>query len=336
MDCFQKTEDKQKWQGLLTKALFKTFFHQLDWESFLERQFGWLKFERYVYKNELLLSLARCRIFGKEKLISHPFCEYGGPLPLRNEIDFERFRQDLLDNFKTSLKIKFHPILIFSGFFTLDITKLPAQRESYSIDMFSGKASSEGLWRNLRKSTRQNIIRAQKAGLLIEECRNSEELRDFYKLYLAKTKQHKVPAYPYSFFTFFLASPDAEFVLAKKGKIVVAGSVFLKYAAGIHYFINASDASFQGANHLILWSQIKKYCGDINIGGFDLGGTRVNSPLSIFKGGWNDSGPLPIYELKNYQDDLQGQSVGFARKIWGMLPLGLIEKLSPYMLKYKV
>src|SRR3989338_9048203 len=101
---FIKITDKNEWQVLLDKVLFKTFFHFLEWEEFLEKSFKCLKFERYVYNEECLLSLAR--VGGK--LISHPFCEYGGPLPLTEKIDGEFFRRDLFSEFKGCIRISFH------------------------------------------------------------------------------------------------------------------------------------------------------------------------------------------------------------------------------------
>lgn len=118
---FSKVENKSQWKGLLDSALFKTFFHSPGWEEFLENEFKWIKFEHYVWcpfgtspagrKDEALLSMARCRLFGKEKLVSHPFCEYGGPLPLKEKFDFENFIGDFRSAFGFSARIRFHPYL---------------------------------------------------------------------------------------------------------------------------------------------------------------------------------------------------------------------------------
>src|SRR3990167_2584098 len=97
---FIKITDKNKWRDLLEKVLFKTFFHYIEWEEYLEPQFKWLKFERYIYEDKALLSMARAG----NKLISHPFCEYGGPLPLVEKIDGEKFKQDLFSEFKNHIK----------------------------------------------------------------------------------------------------------------------------------------------------------------------------------------------------------------------------------------
>ena len=54
-----------------------------------------MKFERYLYRDKALLSLARVG----EKLVSHPFCEYGGPLPLIEKIDGKQFQKDLFKDY---------------------------------------------------------------------------------------------------------------------------------------------------------------------------------------------------------------------------------------------
>ncbi|MBU3922778.1 hypothetical protein KJ684_00880, partial [Patescibacteria group bacterium] len=95
MKNFQKI-DKEEYKEILKKIKFKTFFHSLEWLDFLEKEFKWLKFERYNYQNQALLSFAKVN----GKLISHPFCEYGGPLPLVEKIDGQKFQEALLEEFK--------------------------------------------------------------------------------------------------------------------------------------------------------------------------------------------------------------------------------------------
>lgn len=320
---FIKITSKDEWENLLDKVFFKTFFHNAEWEEFLESQFKWLKFERYLYKDRVLLSLARV---GK-KLISHPFCEYGGPLPLVEEIDGERFKRDLFSEFKTPVKISFHPYLL--SYFLCDQSQKYAIAEncdggrvSYFIEKFPPF---------LRKTTRHEIEKAKTKSLQIEKCQNQQDLNHFYDLHLKSAKKHRVPAYPFSFFKYFFQSPQAEIILSKYRNRVVAGSVFLFYDNFIHYFQNAVDERYKklGANHLILWHQMEKMGSRI----FDLGGTRHGSSLQTFKEGWGGR-EVPIYELKNYKEnDLRSSKL---RNIFGILPPFLVKKLSPYLLKYKI
>ena len=335
MRNFQKIEDKREWQELLNKTLFRTFFHNLEWEEFLEKNFKWLKFERYLYKRDLLLSFARYRIFGSEHIVSHPFCEYGGPLVLVKEVDFQQFKEDLFKEFKNPLKISFHPYLL-NYFKNAPLKSFKAfgdlERVTYFIEDFNQK-NKETLWRCLRKTTRHQIKKAKEQSLIIKRCENQKELKDFYNLYLKITKKHQIPAYPFSFLKFFLDSPNSEIILAKFKNKIIAGSLFLFYNGILHYFLNASESKLIcGVNHLILWMQIEKYVGK-NFQVFDLGGTKAGSSLQIFKEGFR-ARALPILEIKNFKE--KKTKFGLLRKIWGLLPLKVIKILSPHLLKYKL
>jgi len=257
MSHFQRIEDREKWKDLLGRALFKTFFHSLDWEEFLEDKLGWLKFERYLYKEEAILSLAKVKISGKERFISHPFCEYGGPLPLVGKANGEQFKEDLLKEIKADLRINLHPQLLnyFSGF---ESGSLGSWRGTYWIENLS-KSTKEQLLSSFRYDTRHSIKEAKQQGFTFEECQLKDDLREFHQLYLGTMRRHKNIPLPFSFFEFFWKSSKI-FFIKSKGKIIT-GSIFLFYKPFIHYFITASDDKFRrsGANHLLLWEVIQRY-----------------------------------------------------------------------------
>ncbi len=332
MESFQKIDDKGKYQGLLDKVLFKTFFHNLEWEEFLEKEFKWLKFEHYLYKEEVLVSFARYKILGKEKLISHPFCEYGGPLPLKEGIEGRDFRRVFFLTFKDFFKVSFHP-KIPRYFKSLGLKEPDSSRDTYFIENIHQK-KEEDLWPSFRKTLRHSIRKSQQHNLEIKKCQKEDELRFFYTLYLKNVKKHRTIPYPFSFFKYFLYSKDSEIILAKKKDKIIAGSVFLFYDEFIHYFLNASDQRYKklGANYIILWNQIKNYLGK-NYQTFDLGGTRRASSLEIFKRGWGGK-RYPIFEMKNFTiEKLKSSNL---RNVLGLFPVSLLEKMSPSLLKYKL
>ncbi|MDI6591323.1 MAG: peptidoglycan bridge formation glycyltransferase FemA/FemB family protein [Patescibacteria group bacterium] len=336
MTFFQKIDDKKEWQDLLDKILFKTFFHNLEWEEFLEKEFKWLKFKRYLWRDQALLSLAQVKIFGKEKLVSHPFCEYGGLLPLAEQIAGDNFQQDLFREFESPLRVNFHPQIL--KFFNVTSSTRPglvdSEIDTYFIEDYHRKTVGQ-IWDSFRETLRHSIKKAQNRGLEIEKCEKEKDLRSFYNLYIKKAKIHRVPAYPFSFLQFFWRSPDGEIILAKHNGRVIAGSCFLFYNKFIHYFLNASNDKYKNfyPNHLILWTQIQKYVGR-NFEVFDLGGTGRNSLLEIFKSGWGTK-KYPIFELSNFSKEKSFRKSKL-RDIFALLPDFLIKKLSSYLLKYKL
>ncbi|MDO8265025.1 MAG: GNAT family N-acetyltransferase [Candidatus Parcubacteria bacterium] len=334
MKYFQKINDKSKWKEFLGKTLFQTFFHNLQWEEFLEEEFKWLKFEHYLYKSEAVLSLARVNIFGQEKLISHPFCEYGGLLPLSSRIDGEEVKKALFSEFKIPFIISFHPYLLNFFSFSEDGAKKEFSSNTYFIENIHQRKISD-IWSSLRKTLRHSIKKGQEQGIEIVQCREEKELKSFYKIYLKTEKRHKGLPYPLSFFRFFLNSPDAEIILAKFNGKIIAGSVFLLYDKFIHYSKNASDERFRhlNANNLILWEEIKKYAGkDYHF--FDLGGTGQNNSLKVFKEAWHGK-KYHISDISNIQQKPRGKKTKI-RNILGILPGFLMERIGPYILRFKV
>jgi hypothetical protein len=328
---FSKIENKEEWQGFLDRALFKTTFHSLEWEDFLESQFKWLKFERYLWRNQAILSLARVKIGGIEKLVSHPFCEYGGPLPLIAETDGEIFRQDIIDSFNCPLKISFHPKLL--GYFK-GISFSENRRETYFFEGLQSQ-SEDHLWGRIDRNRHRAIKKAMDNGLTVEECKNKPDLKKLYGLYVKNLKEHKTVAYPLSFFEFFLEDPKAEILLVKKGEEIVGGNIFLYYEKIIHSFLCGFRGAQKraGAHSLALWLEIKKGKGrGAEI--FDFGATTKTSSLQDFKQRWGAKS-YPIFELKSRWDDSISKK-SILRNVWGFLPSGLVGILSPYFLKYKL
>lgn len=331
MNLFQRINNKDQWQQMLDKVFFKTFFHESEWESFLEGQFSWIKFEHYNYNNQALLSLGRAKVKGKEKLISHPFCEYGGPLPLVEKIDGEKFKQDLFEEFKEQIKISFHPKLL--NYFT-NLKTDGASRESFFFENLDSQTSKE-IWQKLDRNRRRSIKRSREQKIQIVECQSEKNLKELYQFYVKNLKQHKTIVYPFSFFKFFFASKQTKILLAKLGQKILGGNIFLIYNGIVHSFLCGFNEKHKelGIHSMLLWKMVENAQNE-GYTAFDFGATRVDSPLRQFKQRWG-AVPYPILELKNYSGESKIKNSPF-RSVWGFLPAWAIKKLSPTMLKYKI
>ena len=301
---------------LYDKALFKTFFHNPEWQDFLEKEFKWLKFEHY-FNDEFFLSFGRVG----DKLISLPFCEYGGPLPLKKEIDFERFKKDILKEFK-NFKIKVHP----------KIKTGDSDVSTYWIDLRN--KSEKELLSSFRKTLRHSIEKAQKSDLRVKKCVNTRDLRVFYNLYVSNLKRKKTVPYPFSIIEFLYNRSETEIILATHKDKVIAGDLFLHYDKFVHYFLSAVSFKHRnlGASYLILWEKIKSLIGKDVI--LDLGAAPKGSALETFKKGWRGK-EYPILQIgiKRSEESLRLSKL---RNIYGLLPAFIIKKLSPYLIKYRL
>jgi len=344
MDNFIKLS-KTEYKNLFDKVLFKTFFHGIEWQDFLEKEFKWLKFEHYLYKDELLLTFARFKVLGKEKSISLPFCEYGGPLPLKKNINFQDFNKEVLEEFK-NIKIKFHPAIL--RFLKVEFSEVePPKNIGGSTSVASvasavsthwienlNRTTEQDLFASFRKTLRHSIRNAEEKKLEIKKCSNLKELKQFYKLYSANLKRKKTVPYPFSIFKFLFDSPDAEILLAIYKNKIIAGDLFVHYDKFVHYFFSASDYKYRnlGPSYLILWKKLKSLCGQDKI--FDLGAAPKNSELEIFKKGWRGK-EYPILQIgiKRSEESLRSSKL---RNIWGLLPGFIIRKFSPFLIKYRL
>lgn len=319
-------------EELMEKTLFKTFFHSLIWHEFLEKEFKWLKFEYYSYGDEAIL------IFGRvgKKLISLPFCEYGGPLPLKGGIYINDFEIDALKEFK-NFKIKYHP----------DISKItfnPINSSSTvsSHWLYLENKSEQEVWESFRKTLRHEIKHAREQGIEIRPSKDLKEVKKFYDLYAANLRRKKTIPYPWHLVQFLCQNAPSELLLAfYKGRII-GGALFLNYSHFVHYFLSATDYKYRdlGVSYLIIWEKIKSLIGQDKI--LDLGASPQGSDLEIFKRGWGGE-ERPIYQIclpagrqgiKRSEENLRSSKI--IRFIWGLLPNFIIKKLSPYLIKYRL
>lgn len=319
MDKFKRIDSQKEWQDFLSQTKFMTFFHNLEWENFVEQEFKQIKFERYLYDNSLLLSLAHVGLGGHDKFISHPFCEYGGPLPLVDNINFGNFVADIKDKFGLNVRINFHPAVL-SAFVNLPSNSdYVCKLNSYWVDWRSVEGTD--FLKNIRKTLRHSIEHLLQENYEICECQDEDDLAIFYRLYLKNMRRKMNLALPFSFFKYFFKDKNAEIILAKKNHKIFAGSIFLHYGNFIHYFLNAGLEE-NNPSPLILFEQAKKVSSQKKI--LDLGGTRFGSSLEIFKQGWHGE-KKSIVQIGATDSSMRHSML---RRLWRILPLSAVDRLS--------
>ena len=326
-----KRIDKTDYCRFFNEVQFKTFFHNSKWHDFLEAEFRWLKFEYYLYKNEAILPLARFRTFGEDKLVSLPFCEYGGPLLLVNDFNFEEFKACAISEFGENIRIKFHPQIILNQKIENDE---PGNETIASwIEDLKNKSEKEIL-NSFRKTLKHEIRDAQNKKLIIRKCGNSGELKQFYGLYVANLRRKKTVPYPFAIFEFLFGRPETEILLALYNDKIISGDLFLNYGKFTHYFFSATDYKYRkyGAAHLLLWEKIRDLVGKDKI--LDLGATQKDSSLDTFKRGWGGRDyPIMQIGIKKSPKGLRSSRI---RNIWGLLPNFAIKALSSKLIKYRI
>ena len=148
------------------------------------------------------------------------------------------------------------------------------------------------LFAQLDGSTRRAIRKAEQSQLTVEFSQSEADIRTFYELLCRTRQRHGVPPQPFEFFSniqrHVLAQNQGWIVLARRGKVAIAGAVFFHYRKGAIYKFGASDDLFQHlrANNLVMWAAIQRYASD-GLVTLDFGRTAPsNEGLRRFKLSW--------------------------------------------------
>jgi FemAB-related protein (PEP-CTERM system-associated) len=283
----------------------------------------------------------RSRLF-LNKLISLPFCEYGGPLINPNFLNSGELIEGLL-----------RQILTLASFLGVDYIEVrnpsygeeELQKQGFRyagryitlrIDLLKGK---ENLWRSLDKKTRNSTRKAMEKDLKIYEITKEDELKRYYSLYLKTQKKHGAPPHSYKlFWNLFRLNKGKgmKIVISEYNETPVAGAIFLQHKNVVYWWSGVSDQKFRhlNATNLILWKVMEWAC-EKGFKAIDLGRTRRYTSVYHFKSGWGGEEVklrdyvhfLHISNLK--MPDPYQYRYCFLSKIWSILPVSVAEKVGP-------
>ena len=144
-----------------------------------------------------------------------------------------------------------------------------------------------------RPQVLRNVRKAERVGLTLRRAETAEDLTEsFYRLHLRTRRRLGVPVQPRRFFDLLwrlVIAPREGFVLlAYRGKLPIAGAVFLTSGRTVVYKYGASEPSFWPLrpNNLIFWDAIRWSCENGFVA-FDFGRSDFdNQGLRDFKSGW--------------------------------------------------
>ena len=145
---------------------------------------------------------------------------------------------------------------------------------------------------SFRDSTRRNIRKSEKQGVVAKKCNSLDAVKTFYSLHCLTRRRHGMPPQPLYFFEHLHAhiiSKDMGcIILASINGHDAAGAVFLCWNGEIVFKYGASDKRYHlfRANHLTMSSAIHSFrtekCNSVNFGRTEPG----NTGLLQYKKGW--------------------------------------------------
>jgi len=327
----QLLENRADWDHYLKKAEFKTFFHTWDYREILMHNFPYLK--PYYYRFLLPSSAVLLPLFlYNEKYSSLPFCEYGGPVLLKGTFVAEELEQELKTHLiflpSQKLELKIHPYLFLNQKEKVE-ERFISEFSTYILENIQ-HTSLEHIKENLRKTTRQSIIYAQRENLEVKKLEHETELKDFYAIYCATMRRNAALIMPFDYFSTLWKNKNSLFYICLLNQNIISGIVVLVEDNFAHYFISANDSRFSSyhSNQALLWQALSDL-KEMKVNSLDFGAVRKGNTQEVFKSGWGTVS-YPIYSLCNFEKKMPKP---FLRNTWRKLPIFLLQSTSKLLLK---
>jgi len=197
-------------------------------------------------------------------------------------------------------------------------------------------ADADVLWRRLDAKIRNEVRKAERAGLAAVEGRQ-ELLDDFYRVFAINMRDLGSPVHGRRFFQAILDAfgPAARLIVVRKGSQPLAGLVAL--VGGDTFSVPWVSALRAYAalrpNMLLYWTALRAACRD-GLARFDFGRSTQGSGTYRFKRQW-DAEEVPLYwytlPLGGRVTRVGPDETPFAlmAKLWRRLPVGLTRILGP-------
>jgi FemAB-related protein (PEP-CTERM system-associated) len=223
----------------------------------------------------------------------------------------------------------------------LDIGWEPA---THKVNMVLPLMADAGmLWRQLDRSVRNQVRKAERAGLSVE-FGEAEKLDEFYRFFAARMRDLGSPVHARAFFRATLEAfgKRARVGLVRKGQTPIGGLIALTFRdmVVVPWASCAKEYFALCPNMLLYWETIRAACID-GFRGFDFGRSTRESGTYRFKRQWGAiESPLFWYTIPiGRRDSLRagdGRRTARLVGLWRHLPLSFTRRVGPHIRKYLV
>lgn len=342
--------DAYEWNRVVERSVQSSICHLWEWGEVLSSTYGYQRYYLVAKQSGDLVGAfplihVKSILFGN-RLISLPFCEYGGPV-----VDLElniRTAQDVINKLLNasnrlgaSLGVEY---VEFRGISSSVEPRLLHSRgyvelQGYVTFQVNLEKQKEVLWRSLNKKTRNATRKAEKLGVEVVEGNRIEQLWAYYMLYLRTQKRHGSPPHSYSWFKnlfeTFCPQGKMKITLAKYKGESIAGIITFHWGNTIYWSSNVTDIERRHLNptNLLLWKTIE-YGSDKHSKVLDLGRTRPNTTIHHFKKGWGGkevklSHFIHFSGRPKIPPDPSQRKYLYLSKFWSWVPLRASQYLGP-------
>lgn len=327
-------EQRAAWDRYADGHPAATHYHQYAWRTLIEAQCGveciylMALDERGSTVGLLPAVMMRSRLFGAY-LLSMPFLVYGGALA-----DHESIRRRLADHL--------HGMAAGLGASRTELRETQP-REGWRTS--TGKVSMvlalpedpAELNRQLGTKVRAQVKRAAREPVNFE-IGGLELVRDFYRVFSEKMRDHGTPVYPRRFFDAILQQfPESVRIAAvRRNGRIVAAAVLVRYRDTMEVPWAAARRRYDATSvNMYLYHQVLELACREGCRCFDFGRSTRDATTYRFKRQWGAQ-PCQLYwhaqaapgqQLSD--DDGPGTVMSVAVSLWRHLPVPLANTLGP-------
>lgn len=328
-----------RWAEFVGRHPNASLFHTVGWLKALRWTYGYepVAFTTSPPTGELKNGLVFCRVkswLTGNRLVSLPFSDHCEPLcDSVEDLNFLlRYLQAALEHQEWKY-VEMRPIKVDFGHTGDGIEFIPAA--TFSLHILDLCPDLNEVFRNLDQDSDQRRIDCPERADLTEKCgRSNDLLRDFYTLFLATRRRHRLPPIPNAWFRNLVCHQGEalELRLAYEDKTPVAGILTLRFRNTVYYKYGCSDAQFNelGAIPWLLWKAIAaaKSNGALE---FDMGRIEEgNSGFLSFKNHWvSQPQKLLYWKFPDTSSPISedGWKLRMAKSVFSHMP-GLIRSIT--------
>jgi len=261
------------WDDLLTSFPEHSFFHTSAWAKVLSESYGFIPHYFVAFRENKIIGiqpLMQVRdIFGRKKAVSLPFSDFCEPL----FIDRHDFNTTFDHIISIARKYDWQSIELRGGEQWLANKPFYDEMYTHEIDL---NPQSDSIFKSFTDTTRRNIRKAEKSGVIVRHESSLEATKLFYQLNCLTRRDHGLPPQPRKFFQelweTIISQGNGFITTASYRDRAIAGNIYLIFGNDALYKYGASNRTFQNLrpSNLIMWEGIKHSrklgCFRLNLG----------------------------------------------------------------------
>lgn len=329
------------WDELLLTNSDYSFFHSSSWARVLCESYKYKPLYFALISNgglsDLIPVLEIRSLLTGRRGVSLPFTDYCQPI-ISDRSHFKEILDNIIDYGK---RAGWKYIEWRGGESYFQDTIHSSFYYGHTLDLIQNE---QELLSSFRSSTKRNINKAIKEGVVVDIYNSLESIKEFYRLNCITRKNHGLPPQPYYFFKkiyeYITSKKKGFVVLAFFQQRAISGAVYFHFRDQAIYKYGASDRRYQHlrANNLVMWEAIK-WCSKNGYKTFDFGRTESeNNGLLQFKRGWGTNEKTIKYYKYNFKKasfiSERSKVTGFHNMIFNVTPIPMLKFVGSMLYKH--